>query len=233
MEKRRGRRHRFAGAFALLLTALVAASPAGANDTPKASFIHGRTLALLSDTQGGSRVPELGPLGSVIISFQKDEKGVGDWYKAIITEFQATHPGVTIEYTKIEQTVHADTMITLFAGGSPPDIVHLQAFDFPKIADNGWLEPLDGFIKASGLALGGGAGEDKCKWKGHTYCIMALYFGFFLAYNDDLLAQAGVTVPRNYAEWLDALRKTTKSTHNDGIIDQFGTGHEIGAGTGW
>src|SRR5262249_49595169 len=132
------------------------------------------------------------------ISFQKDEKGVGDWYNAIIKEFEATHPGVTVEFTKVEQPVYADTMVTLFAGGSPPDIVHLAAFDFPKIAENGWLEPLDGYIRSSGLDLNEWAGEDKCKWKGKTYCIMALYFGFFLAYNDDLLAQAGVKVPTNY-----------------------------------
>ncbi len=199
----RARRQVFVGALASLLAAGVACSPAFANDTLK------------------------------FISFQKDEKGVGDWYNAIIKEFEATHPGVTIEYTKVEQAAYTDTMTTLFAGGSPPDIVHLQAFDFPKIAENGWLEPLDDDIKASGLDLNGWAGEDKCKWKGHTYCIMALYFGFFLAYNDDLLVQAGVKVPTNYNEWLDALRKTTKSTHNDGIIDQYGTGHETGAGTGW
>jgi multiple sugar transport system substrate-binding protein len=165
------------------------------------------------------------------ISFQKDESGVGDWHAAVIKEFEATHPGVKIEFTKVEQPVYADTMTTLFASGSPPDIVHLAAFDFPKIADNGWLEPLDANIKASGLDLNGWAGQEKCKWKGQTYCVMALYFGFFLAYNDALLQEAGVKVPTNYAEWLDAVRKTTKRA--GGVTTQFGTGHETGAGTGW
>ena len=30
------------------------------------------------------------------ISYQKDEKGVGDWFVAVIKEFEATHPGVHI-----------------------------------------------------------------------------------------------------------------------------------------
>src|SRR4051812_158899 len=111
------------------------------------------------------------------VSWQKDESGVGDWYLAIIKEFEATHPGVKIEFTKVEQAVYADTITTLFASGSPPDIVHLAAFDFPKIAENDWLEPLDGNISASGLDLNGWASQDKCKWKGKTYCVMALYFG--------------------------------------------------------
>jgi len=165
------------------------------------------------------------------ISFQKDESGVGDWYNEVIKEFEATHPGVKIEFTKVEQPVYADTMTTLFASGSPPDIVHLAAFDFPKIADNGWLEPLDSYVKAAGLDLEGWAGQNKCKWKGQTYCVMALYFGFFLAYNDALLEQAGVKVPTSYSEWLDALRKTTK--RSNGVTTQYGTGHETGAGTGW
>ena len=164
------------------------------------------------------------------ISFQKDESGVGDWHAAVIKEFEATHPGVKIEFTKVEQPVYADTMTTLFASGSPPDIVHLAAFDFPKIADNGWLEPLDVNIKASGLDLNGWAGQEKCKWKGQTYCVMALYFGFFLAYNDALLQEAGAKVPTNYAEWLDAVRKTTKRA--GGVTTQLAWSR-TGAGTGW
>jgi multiple sugar transport system substrate-binding protein len=167
------------------------------------------------------------------ISFQKDEKGVGDWFNAVIKEFEDTHPGVNIEFTKVEQPVYADTMTTLFASGSPPDIVHLAAFDYPKIAESGWLEPLDSYIEESGLDLKGWAGQDTCKWKGHTYCIMNLYFGFYMAYNKKLLDEAGVKPPTTYDEWLDALRKTTKDLNGDGIIDQYGTGHEVRAGTGW
>ena len=41
-------------------------------------------------------------------------------------------------------------MTTLFAGGKPPDIVHLASFEFQKFADNGWLEHLDPWIKKAG-----------------------------------------------------------------------------------
>jgi multiple sugar transport system substrate-binding protein len=166
------------------------------------------------------------------ISYQKDEKGVGDWFLAIIKEFEATHPGDRIEFTKVEPAVYAETMTTLFAGGSPPDIVHLAAFDYPKFAANNWLEDLDPYVAKSGLDLKGWAGQDKCRWKGHTVCILNLYFGFFLAYNDALLAEAGVGVPTNYREFLEAARKTTK-TDSGGLTVQYGTGHEIGAGVAW
>ena len=165
------------------------------------------------------------------ISYQKDEKGVGDWFVAVIKEFEATHAGVRIEFTKVEPPAYAETMTTLFAAGSPPDIVHLAAFDYPKFAANDWLENLDPYIAKSKLDLTGWAGQPKCSWQGHTVCLMNLYFGFFLAYNDELLSKAGVAVPTNYQEFLSAAKKLTHE--KDGIIDQFGTGHEIGAGVAW
>lgn len=189
------------GALAALALSCVAPPPASADDTLK------------------------------FISYQKDEKGVGDWFVAIIKEFEATHPGVHIEFTKVEPGAYAETMTTLFAAGSPPDIVHLAAFDYPKFAANGWLENLDPYIAQSKLDLKGWAGQSKCAWKGHTVCILNLYFGFFMAYNDEMLAKAGVSVPKNYTEFLDAAKKTT--IVKGGIVQQYGTGHEIGAGVAW
>jgi multiple sugar transport system substrate-binding protein len=165
------------------------------------------------------------------ISFHKDEKGLGDWFLAVIKEFETSHPGVRIEFTKVEAPVYAETMTTLFAAGSPPDIVQLPAFDYPKFAANGWLENLDPYVARAKLDLNGWAGQEKCKWDGHTVCLMNLYFGFFLAYNDELLTQAGVAVPTSYEEFVGASKKLTRES--GGIISQYGTGHETGAGVAW
>lgn len=167
------------------------------------------------------------------VSWQKDERGVGDWWASVIKEFEDKHPGVKIEWTKVERAAYADTMTTLFAGGKPPDIVHLASFEFQKFADNGWLEPLDPYVKKAGLNLANWAGQDKCQWEGSgSVCIMMLYYGGIMAYNEDILKKAGVGVPRNWAEYLDVLRKTTKDLNGDGIVDQFGTGHETRGGGG-
>ncbi|SFI83889.1 multiple sugar transport system substrate-binding protein [Bosea sp. OK403] len=166
------------------------------------------------------------------VSWQKDERGVGDWWGSVIKEFEATHPGVKIEWTKVERGAYADTMTTLFAGGKPPDIVHLASFEFQKFADNGWLEPLDGYIKDAKLDMKGWAGQDTCIFNKQTVCTMMLYFGYFLAYNEEMLRKEGLEVPKNYAEFLVAARKLTKDLNGDGIIDQFGTGHETKGGGG-
>ncbi|MBZ6077216.1 ABC transporter substrate-binding protein [Microvirga puerhi] len=166
------------------------------------------------------------------VSWQKDERGVGDWWASVIKAFEEAHPGVKIEWTKVERGAYADTMTTLFAGGNPPDIVHLASFEFQKFADNGWLEPLDPYIKDSKLDLINWAGQDTCVWNKQTVCTMMLYFGYFLAYNEDLLKKEGLSVPKTYAEFLEAAKKTTKDLNGDGIIDQYGTGHETRGGGG-
>ncbi|MCT4472014.1 sugar ABC transporter substrate-binding protein [Bosea sp. SSUT22] len=166
------------------------------------------------------------------VSWQKDERGTGDWWGSVIKEFEATHPGVKIEWTKVERGAFADTMTTLFAGGQPPDIVHLASFEFQKFADNGWLEPLDPYIKNAKLDLKGWAGQDTCTWNKQNVCVMMLYFGYFMAYNEDLLKKEGLEVPKTYAEFLTAARKLTKDINGDGIVDQFGTGHETRGGGG-
>ncbi|MCK8782299.1 sugar ABC transporter substrate-binding protein [Rhizobium sp. NTR19] len=160
------------------------------------------------------------------VSWQKDEKGYGDWWAEVIKTFEAKHPGTTIEWTKVERSAYADTMTTLFAGGQPPQIVHLASFEFQSFAENGWLEPLDPWIKKAGLDMKGWAGQDKCMWNEETACIMMLYYGFVMGYNQEILDKAGAKVPTNWNEYLDVLRKTTKDLNGDGIIDQFGTGHE-------
>jgi multiple sugar transport system substrate-binding protein len=166
------------------------------------------------------------------VSWQKDEKGYGDWWGEVIKAFEAKHPGTTIEWTKVERNAYADTMTTLFAGGQPPHIVHLASFEFQSFADNGMLENLDPWIEKAGIDMKGWAGQDKCRWNDETACIMMLYYGFVMGYNEEILNKEGLSVPTSWAEFLDVARKTTKDLNGDGIADQFGTGHETRGGGG-
>ena len=166
------------------------------------------------------------------VSWQVDDGGMGDWWQAAIAKFEDEHPGVEIEFTKVERASYADTMTTLFAGGQPPHIVHLASFEYQNFAENGWMENLDPWLEKDGISLDGWAGQGTCTWNDETACIMLLYFGFMMAYNPEILAEAGVDIPTNYDEFLAAARATTKDLNGDGITDQFGTGHETKGGAG-
>lgn len=165
------------------------------------------------------------------VSWMTGDPGYGDWWNEVVEKYEAEHPGVTVEMTKVARDEYADTMFTMFAGGNPPDIVHLAAFEYQPFADEGWLEPLGPWIEQSGKDLGGWAGQGTCEWEGETYCIMLLYTGFILAYNEQLLAEAGHEVPTDWESFLAAAQAVTKDTDGDGIIDVYGTGVTTLGGT--
>ena len=156
------------------------------------------------------------------VSWMKDEPGYGDWWNEIIAEFEETHPGTTINMSRVSRAEYADTMFTMFAGGNPPDIVHLAAFEFQPFANEGWMEPLDARIAEEGIDLSNWAGQTTCEWEGETVCIMLLYTGFVLAYNEKIFADAGIPVPTNWDSYLHAARELRQDTDGDGILDQYG-----------
>ena len=166
------------------------------------------------------------------ISWQTDDGGMGDWWRDAIAQWEEMHPEHNIEFTKVERSAYADTMITLFAGGQPPHIVHLASFKYQQFAENGWMENLDPWFEQAGIDMDGWAGQGTCRWNDETACVMMLYFGFMMAFNADILEAEGLEVPTNYEEFLAVARATTKDLNGDGITDQFGTGHETAGGAG-
>lgn len=167
------------------------------------------------------------------VSWQKDDPGYGDWWNEVIAEFEATHPGVDIEMTRVARNEFASAMFTMFAGGSPPDIVHLASFEYQAFANEGWMEPLDDWIANSDLDLNGWSGQETCVWNGQTYCIMMLYSGYIMGYNQQLMADNGISeVPTDWDSFLEAARAMTQDTDGDSIKDTYGTALPIkGAGS--
>lgn len=159
------------------------------------------------------------------VSWMKGDPGYGDWWQEVITEFEKNHPGTTIEWTKVARSDFADTMFTMFAGGNPPDIVHLAAFEFAPFANEGWLENLGPWIAKSNLDLNGWSGQSTCEWQGDTVCLMMLYTGYVMAYNEAMLADDGISAPpTNWDEYLAAARAATKDVDGDGVMDTYGVG---------
>lgn len=166
------------------------------------------------------------------VTWMVDEPGYGDWWREVVSKYESAHPGVTVEMTKVARADYADTMFTMFAGGAPPDIVHLAAFEYQAFANEGFLEDLDPWLAQSDIPLEGWAGQSTCEWKGKTYCLMLLYVAYVFAYNDQLLADAGVdTVPSDWPTLLDAARKATRDVDGDGITDIYGLGVNLTGGT--
>ena len=183
-------------------------------------------LALLAALPAQAQAPAATKLR--FYSWQTDDQSNSVWWLAVNKAFEAAHPGVTIDFVKVPRDSFADTMMVMFSGNTPPDIVHLASFEFPSFAHEDFLEDLSPLIARDGVDLRGWAGQEKCVVGGKTVCINLNYFGYLMFYNAALLKAAGVGVPHDWAEYLDAARKVTAA----GKGQSFGVGLHTTAGPG-
>ncbi len=142
-------------------------------------------------------------------SWQQDEPGSSDWWNARIAAFEEAHPGVTIEFTKVPVGEMADRLTTQFAGGQPPQIVHLPYLNLIPFADQGFLEPLDSYFEQTDIPEVWSPLQQGCEWNGETYALLLLAYGYSMIYNEQLLADAGVDVPTDPESFVAAAKTLT------------------------
>ncbi|MDR7544892.1 MAG: extracellular solute-binding protein [Armatimonadota bacterium] len=153
-------------------------------------------------------------------SWQQDEPGVSGWWKEQIAAFERAHPGVRIEFTKVPLAEHTDKLIAQFAANQPPQIVHIPAQTFFPFADRGWLEPLDRLLEETDVKRTYHSLQAKeCVWKGVTYCVLMLNYGYAWVYNEKLLKATGRAVPRTVEEYIETLKAMTDAKNG-----QYGIG---------
>ena len=142
-------------------------------------------------------------------SWQAEEPGFAEWWKGLIGEYEARHPGVKVKLYSIPFANYVNQLTVRFAGQNPPDIVHLPSRNFASFASQQWLEPIDDLLKASDIASKWSKMQTEMSWNGRTYGVLLLPYGNLLYYNEKLLQDAGAKVPTTPAEWLDAMARTT------------------------
>lgn len=151
-------------------------------------------------------------------SWQQDEPGSSDWFKARIADFEAAHPGVTIDFTKIAVGDVADKLTTQFAAGDPPQILHIPYLNLIPFAAQGFLEPLDSRFAETDILANWTPLQSGCQWEGVNYALLLLAYGYSMIYNEHLLNDAGVAVPTTAEELIAAAKTLTVGP------DQFGYG---------
>ncbi|MBX3142287.1 MAG: sugar ABC transporter substrate-binding protein [Trueperaceae bacterium] len=158
-------------------------------------------------------------------SWQATEPGTSDWFKELIAAFEAQNPGVKIEFTHEPFAGYNDKMVTRFAAGNPPDILHLPAANFMIYAQEGWLEPLDARMTASNSAVltEWTPVQEGCEYQGQTLCVIVLGYGYVLGWNEAAFNEVGLSgPPTNSAELIEYAKRLTLDRDGDGTIDQYG-----------
>ena len=155
-------------------------------------------------------------------SYQLQE-GFGDWWRAAAEEFERRTPGVRINLIDVPFSDHHSQLTTRFIAGNPPDLAHISARFYYNFADEGFLEPLDERLAAIGWKEEDFIpGQKDMRRNGQTYGQLLLGYSYGLFYNQAMLDEAGITVPGNLDELLDAAEALTLDRDGDGRPDQFG-----------
>lgn len=152
-------------------------------------------------------------------SWQQDEPGTSDWWKARIADFEKSHAGSKIEFTKVALTDHLNKLTVQLSAGSPPAIVHLPATNFFQYASQGWLEPLDEHLASTDVSKSWTPlQQSSCVYEGKTYGVLLLHYGYTWVYNEKLLQESGKAVPKTPRELVEVTKAMTREP------DQFGIG---------
>lgn len=147
----------------------------------------------------------------------------------IIEKFKEQHPGVEIKTIHIpSQSRYNDKLLTMIAGGTPPDVMFVHLNAFPTYADSGKLLALDELVKRDlkkeikdiyPLAL------KSFTYRGKLYAFPRDVSGWVMYYNKDLFDKAKIKYPDKSWTWKDfeeACKKLTKDTNGDGVKDVYG-----------
>jgi ABC-type glycerol-3-phosphate transport system substrate-binding protein len=153
----------------------------------------------------------------------------GQAMQTVIAEFNRSQDRIVVDYLPTSQIDRK--MIVATAGGDPPDLVGLWAYNLASFADAEALRPLDDFIRADGLTPE--------QWLARYYPVYArmiqhsgrIYAGISTPatiafyWNKTLFREAGLDPdrpPRTLAELNDYARRLTKHDPATGAITQMG-----------
>ena len=152
-------------------------------------------------------------------SWQIEEPGAGEYWAELSKAFEAKYPNVRIKRQQIPFREYVDKLTVRFAGNNPPDIVHLPSRNFLAFASQGWLAPLDDVLAQTDVARTYTKMSDEMRYDGKTYGVLMMAYGMMFYYNDRMLQEAKVAVPRTSDELLRAIAATT-----DAKAGRFGWG---------
>jgi multiple sugar transport system substrate-binding protein len=140
-----------------------------------------------------------------------------DEMNAVIAEFTALHPNITVtpEYVAYD-ALHDKIATGMAAGQSPFDIMLVDDIWFPEFAEAGWLKDVSDQIPADMKADSSPAAWDIVSYDGKQWGLPWLLDQLYLYYNADMLQQAGFDAPPT--TW-EEMMTMAQAMHDQGIVD--------------
>ncbi|MGW1931681.1 sugar ABC transporter substrate-binding protein [Streptomyces sp. NPDC001919] len=194
-------------------------APTGPRRRPLAALAAVVALVLVTagcgtgDPAGSSRTERVASL--TVLDYYTDGTEHAHWGELLAA--CGRQAGVTIEHRSVPAPSLVPTVLRQAAARTMPDLLMLDNPDLQQIARSGALAPLRPYgVRTEGFGSGIlSAGT----YRGEVYGLAPTVSTLALYYNKDMLAEAGLGVPRTWDELRTAARATTRPGRHGLAVD--------------
>lgn len=149
----------------------------------------------------------------------------GETMLEIVRRFNRENPGIEVRVQRIPWGTYYNKLFVAGLAGRAPDVFVCHASRLARLERGGFVEPVDELLQTEG---GLDVNDlDAGVWHGveidgrHLGVPLDVHpMGLF--YNRGLLRQAGIAPPKDFTEFMTALKKLNCDTNGDGRNDQWG-----------
>ncbi len=158
---------------------------------------------------------ESGPVTIEFLQWWGTEGDVGPSLEGLVADFEKENPDIKVKLVSLPFGDTQKLIVANHAAGIIADVVGLNPPWTREFVDMGILEPLDDYMANDPVFNR----EDyfpasMAPIKGKTYLAPYNTLSFFLYYNKDLFAAAGLDAPENWAEIVSAAKAATDVNAN-------------------
>ncbi len=151
-------------------------------------------------------------------------EGIAFWTDEIIPAFEEGHPGISVTFENAESPDYADKLYTQSVAGDAPDVMFVWGGVNYNLMQKGQFLQLDDYFDSDDLEDFYPAKLDAHLLDGKLYGMPKYVSTVAMAYNKDILDEAGVEHPDGTWTWDDYLVAYDATTvrDDDGEIVQWG-----------
>ncbi len=184
--------------FLLIVLFVIAVGITGCSslNTKAPAFTQPETVATLPD----------GPIVIPFFTTESDPNQIAV-LKSLVTEYQSQHPNVEIDIILASPVSRGRRLLTALASGADLGIFEIEPTLMTDWVDAGYLLPLDDLVE--NIGSDDYIDQSLFRYHGHVYALPYAASVYGLWVRTDLLADAGLSVPTNYDELLNAARTLT------------------------
>ena len=189
-------------------------------------------LSALLFAGGSQEAPDAdGPITLTFAAWSIQEKGAQDYFQELKSDFEASHPDITIEFSGYPYGELKKQVLIMANAGQSPDIIQCARSWYPSFVSGGYAAELESLLGNDYLNDVYPEILADMKVDGNVYGIPWKASPFVMFYNKELFRQAGLdpnTPPSTYEEAMAYAAKISALKDADGN-SVYGLGQTTGA----